>query len=283
MAVLDRNEADMAAFRRLKAETPAFRFATRLPKYLSRDPFLDLRPHFSMGLTGGYEEALRGLSPRHRRQLRQVAKHILADHLGEVQVRCFRAAGELEIMFCDVDEIARKTGQRARGSGFMATQRMRQNLELAARMGRLRTDVLYIAGKPCAYHLGSLYRGVFYSHLMGCDPEYSRYFPETFLLVRTLEDLCRENVKKCDFGTGGEEYKTRLGNCHWQDGDVYLFAGGLLGMSLRTLRMMTRMAAGLGKWSLGVTGMTPRLKRAWRKQHAQDSSSSARSRAGRGH
>jgi hypothetical protein len=275
MAALDRDEADMATFHRLWVDTPTFRFATRLPKYLNRDPFVDTRLHSSMRLTRSYDDSLRCLSAHHRKQLQRGVKKLLANHPSAVDVRSFREAGELEKMVRDVVEIARKTWQRARGGGFIDTERMRQSLELAARMGWLRTDVLYIDGKPCAYSMGSLYRGTFYSDLVGYDPEYSRYSPGTYLFSRIIEDLCRQDVKTLDLGIGEDLYKKRFVNCNWQDADVYMFAGSFLGMGLRTLRLMTRMTAAAGKWGLGVTGMMPRLRRAWRNHHPQDSSFSA--------
>lgn len=266
MASLDRGEADVATFRGFRADSSTFYFVHHLPNYLCRDPFPQTILHCSMKLPSTVEEVYPSLSKLHRRDIRRMARKVIADYGCELCIRCFKNGTEIDRMIRDIEHVAKDAWQRGRGGGFIDTEQMRKRLHLAARKEWLRGYILYIRNQPCAFAVGTLYHGTFYWDYTGYDPSYDRYSPGTFLFMRMLDDLCQQNVKLVDFGFGEEMYKQRFGNCKWQDAEmICLFANRSRGIALRVLRTVTGIVDGFGRNCLKVFHLKPRLKRAWRR------------------
>jgi len=171
-------------------------------------------------------------------------------------------------MIKDVESVARKTYQRGIGVGFVDTEEMRACLGLLARGGRLRAHLLYAAGEPRAFWVGTVHGHTFHSNFMGYDPGLSQYSPGMFLVMRVIEDLCSQEgqgrIREIDFGLGDAQYKRVLGDTQWGEASVYIYAPTLKGISLNALRTSgvlidTILRAALERARLFLT-----IKRLWR-------------------
>ena len=118
--------------------------------------------------------------------------------------------------------------------------------------GWFRAYVLYVDDEPCAFWMGFGYRGVFRTGLTGYDPAYAEYHVGTFVLMRMLDDLAREDgFHTVDYGFGDAEYKRTFGTDSWQEADVFVFARTARGIWLNLARTSI---AGLDRASRSVAG-----------------------------
>lgn len=269
MSTLRHGEADAALFHQLGTDSPLYQKALALPGIASRDHLLRPTSHHFMRLPGSVDEMYRELSQGLRAEIRRKKKKILAEFGDRVSVQCFRDPADVEAQFPALEEIAKKTYQRALGVGFRDDEPMRRRFRVGARKGWLRIYLMTINRKPCAFWTGSLYEGTFCSEEVGFDPQYSEFSPGTFLLATVVEDLCNAGTAQIDFGFGEAEYKGRFGNVHLTESWVYIFAPGWKGLTLNALRTWTRLVESTARRALGSMGLTSKLKKMWRSRSAE--------------
>ena len=270
---LRHGEADIAFFNHLRADSPLYAALGHLRGLLSRDYFPALQVHRSMTLPASVEEFWLRFSPKVRKNQRWQAKKLLNDHSGNVRIHCFREASELERMIQDVEQIAKKTYQRGLGVGFADSAVTRKRLYLNAEKGWLRTYVLYVQDRPCAFWSGTLYSREFHSDYMGYDPDYGKYSPGMYLIMKVIEGFCgasgEKEISGIDFGLGDAQYKEILGNLNWQDASFYLFAPTLRGAGLNAVRTPILLLDRIGRKLVERANMLPKIKRLWRNRVAQ--------------
>jgi len=269
MNSLSQGEADLAYFNNLKADSLLYGAAIKLPGRLSRDYYPSLQLHRSMTVPGSMEEFYRRLSAKVQKNLKWQAKKLIQEYSGNVSVRCFREAGDLERMIQDVEGIASKTYQRGLGVGFVDNPEMRRRLSLEAEKNWLRGYVLYAQNVPVAFWIGTLYLGTLHSEYMGYDPSLGKYSPGMFLIVKVIEEFCNHNGKrdqlsKIDFGPGDAQYKEVLGDLEWNDASLYIFSPRLRGVSLNLMRVPFAMLERAARRALEQTGLLNRVKKLWR-------------------
>jgi len=265
MKVLREREADLASFSELRIDCPMYDLVTRLPNFMARDPFPDINPHYVVRLPRSIEAFYRELVPEVRWNVKRCARRsrqLEREYSGSVTICCYREPAELDRMMHDVEEVAKKTWQRGLGRGFRNSEAMRRHYALAVRSGWLRGYVMYVAGRPCAFWVGTLYGGAYYADFTGYDPALAKYSPGTCLLIRVFDDLCRNNVSEISFGRGFEEYKHHFANCQWQAACTHIYSLSPKGIGLKALQTVTRGASALMKWTLQQAGFLERLKQA---------------------
>ena len=267
-ASLATGEADAAMVHHCDADSPMAALArAHAGSGLLSGPALSSQVHRTRVPLDEQTTGSLGLSTRERQHQRRREKQMRAVPI-QARVACFCADRDLDQLMADVETVAGRTYQRGLRIGFTDTPQMRHRLGFAARMGRLRAYVLYIADRPCAFWITGLYRGTLYSDFLGFDPTYARYSPGTYLILNVIDRLGRESanvpVRLIDFGVGEAEYKVRLGNRSVQKVSIFMFAPSVRGVALnalyRTVASLNVGAAGI----LAGTGLLPRLKRAWR-------------------
>jgi hypothetical protein len=265
---LREGEADAALIANLKVDSPLYRFAKIVPRVFVRDLFPFPRAHWTLTVPGSVEELYDGMSMHRRSEIRRKSKRFLAESKGNVEVRCFRGTDDLDRVIRDVEHVACKTYQRGLGVGFVTSAEMRERLRLTAMMGRLRAYVLYIAAAPAAFWIGSMYDEIFHGDYVGYDPAYRKYSPGMFLTLRVIEGFCRptsqDKVRQIDFGFGDAEYKVALGNFHWDEASVNIFAPTPKGILINVLRSAAMIVDRLLRLGLERIKLIPRTKRAWR-------------------
>jgi CelD/BcsL family acetyltransferase involved in cellulose biosynthesis len=279
MNCLRRREADVAMLDDVAIDSPLYRLALKLPGFLSRDTLPKLQGHDAMTVPGSIEEVLQCLSAHRRHELRRTAKKLQNNPVGEPKLVCYRDPTQLDRLFHDAEEIARKTYQRGLGVGFADTLRVRERLELAALKGWLRAYLLYLGDRPCAFWIGMLYGETFVSDYTGYDPELRQLSPGTGLLMRMIERFCNRSdgdvISELDFGPGDAEYKTALCTRKWLEAVVYIFSPTLKGLALKSVRTVTRVVNVLARKVLIFTKLSSWARRAWRgrlAKHAEKTS-----------
>jgi hypothetical protein len=262
-------ESDLAVLSHVRVDSPIYQAATKVPGFLSRDFFPQLQLHRSTTIPATVEDFHRRLSHKVRKNSKW--KRLHRDFPGGIRIDCIRGSGGLERMIRDVEEIASKTYQRGLGVGFKDHAETRELLRLDAENGRLRAFILYLADRPCAFWLGTVYQGTFHGDYVGYDPEYGRYALGMFLMMRVIEGFCEgsHDVAQIDFGLGDAEYKEILGNCTSQEGSLCIFAPNLRGMGLNVRRTPVLLVDRLATAVLTRTRLIAKIKRAWRNRVKQ--------------
>jgi hypothetical protein len=260
---LRHHEADVAELGFIPADSALYHSATKIPGMLQRDFFPLVQSHWVMSLSDGDPGGSQPLSKDDREQRRK-AKKFLADHLNQIEIRRFGEAATLERMIADVEEIAKKTYQRGLSAGFIPNDVTRRLLQLEAAKGWLRTYILYVADKPCAFWLGNVYHGVFCGGAMGYDPAYGKYAVGKFLMNHGIAEFRTEGIKEIDFWLGDAEYKQRLSNRTWKEAVVYVFAPTFKGIVLNALRTPTVLIDRLARSFIEKIGILPTVKRVLR-------------------
>jgi len=259
---LRRGEADMAALNFVRVDSPLYAAATSAGSWLTRDFFPVVQPHWRMSLPHNADDVGRG--SKDFRELRRKGKKLLADHPGQVKICCFREVNELERVMRDVEQIATKTYQRGLGVGFANDDHTRRMLQVGASHGWLRAYVLYVADKPCAYWIGNRYQDVFYGDYIGYDPSFGKYAPGKFLMLKGIEDFCKDGITDIDFGLGDAPYKQGFGNSEWQEAMICFLAPNLKGIWLNSLRTPVGFVDWAARKVLGETAALAKLKKTWR-------------------
>jgi hypothetical protein len=265
-------EADVAVFNNVKVDSPIHNSALAVPGFLCRDYFPSRNIHRAMIVPGSVEDFHRGLSRKVRKNQKSQAQKLLKDYGGNVRVRSFSGIPELEQAIRDIEGVASKTYQRGLGVGFGDDNPTRQRLRLDAENGTLRMHILYVGEKACAFWIGSVYQRTFHSSYLGYDPGLGRYSPGMFLLMRVIEEYCTrekgDEIKEIDFGLGDSQYKEVLGNLHWEDATIYIFAPTLRGLRLNLMRIPLAFFDRIARRLLKNAGLFGRVRKLWR-DHAR--------------
>jgi len=257
-------EADLAEFRFVRTDSAFYQLLTQGPGFFMRDRFPQVQPHWTMTLPNRAEDVPARISAHERRQIRRRTKLLEADYSGNVRIEHYASATDLDRMCRDIEEVAKKTYQRGLSVGFFDSPETRGRVQFEAERGWFRAYVLYVVDKPCAFWMGSLSGGVFYSGDVGYDPVYRKYELGKQLLMRVLEDLCRQGAKQMDFGLGDAEWKHRFGDAKWEEASARIFAPTAKGLGINVLRMPPIFVDQVLKKTLGKTQILARLKRLWR-------------------
>jgi len=252
----------------VKTDSRLYHMARESVGLLRRDHSPVVQNHRRTTLGSGPQDFLGSLSPKVRKNQKWQAKKISQDFCGNVRVCCLQSSNDLQRLFSDVEDVAKKTYQRALGVGFQDNSETRQRFALEARKGWLRAYVLYIEDKPSAFWIGTLYRSKFYSNYMGYNPDYAKYSPGMYLILKTIADLATQkdgnHVAQIDWGLGDAQYKVVLGDCVWPEASVYIFAPTIRGLLLNAFRTPVALADRTMKELLNRSNMLSRIKRFWR-------------------
>ena len=264
MKSLKRNEADIVWFNLLRSDSQIYEKARQVPSFFCRDHVIETNPHWKMILPNSLVDFLQKMTAKHRYWLNRLPRVLEKDYSGKVIYKYYQRKDELDELFADAEEIARKTYQRDLDAGFMDNSIMRQRLAMSADHGWLRAYLLYVDDKPCAFWMGTLYGKVFHLDFTGYDSTFKRYEPGTILFMRMIEDLTNNKVEEIDFGFGDAFYKQRFGDQHWDESSVYIYAPTIKGILFNTIRTINLI---LYKNLLRLaekTNILQKIKRLWR-------------------
>jgi hypothetical protein len=89
--------------------------------------------------------------------------------------------------------------------------------------GFLRSHVLSLDGKPCAFTVGYLYNGIYHCADTAYDINYAKHSPGTVLLYKAIEDIINsDQADIIHFGITDAQYKRELSNCHSTDASLMI-------------------------------------------------------------
>jgi hypothetical protein len=219
-------------------------------------PLSAAAPHRLIELSGDFQWYLAGLSKATRKDLRRTRRRIQEEH-PEIRTRQFSALEDVETLLRDVERVSRRTYQwHVLEEGVAASPLQVRRLSHAALLGILRSYVLYLADRPIAFRLGYAYRGTYFSHNVGYDPEFAHLHVGMYLFTETVADLLsRGDVARYDFLYGDAPHKQRLSNAARVEQHLYLMPRTpiwtLAALSFRCLNSASgRMGALLERYDL---------------------------------
>lgn len=182
------------------------------------------RPWHTIELDVSFDAYLKSMTSKARANLRRSARQLKEHAGGQLSLRRFSDPSDAEDLFRGVVEVSRQTWQHqvigTRISDDAAT--LESYHDLAGR-GLLRSYLLSIGDKPCAFAIGYQHYGVYCYDEVGYDQSLAEYSPGKVLLFLIIEDLHAENRPDVlDFGVGDATYKRRFGNRMANDAAVLL-------------------------------------------------------------
>jgi hypothetical protein len=258
-------EADVALVPSLRSDTAFFRLATSVPGVLRRQHFAERRMHHKLELPESLEALLAPRSKKARYNIKRYNDIFERAFEGELRLEILRSPADRERIVHDLEHVASKTYQRGLGVGFIDREDQRRLVEVGLARGLLRVLVLYRDEEPMAFWLGYVYNRTFFSSATSFDPAYTEYRPGAWLQLKLIDHLCADpDVDALDYGLGDAEYKRRFATESWTESDVAIFAPRARGLQVNLARTAIEGSAWLARRALERTGLTDRVKRAWR-------------------
>jgi Acetyltransferase (GNAT) domain len=257
---LETDGADIVLFRQLPVDSEHFAWASSTG-FLSRQHVVQPGVHRELDLPESVDALLQQKSAKTRTKLRALDRRLERD-FGPFEVRRFREPGQIDEFFVAARAVGTKTYQHALGVGVADDDANRKRVAVAMERGWFRGYVLYVKGEPAAFWHGELYRGVLRSGTPGFDPAYASYSLGTLLMLRMIDDLCREDgARTLDFGFGDAEYKQRFTSRSREEADVFVFSRTPRGVWLNVMHTLLFRTVGLLRAVARRTGTLGRLKR----------------------
>ena len=271
--LLNIGEADVAVISNYRTGCPLVEAAQRIPGFWSWGHAMQTRPHHRLAIPSTIPEFYHRFSSKGRNTLNREMKKLLRAFPGKVRITTFSNPGDLDQMFREVEEVAKRTYQRGLGVGFENTPEMRARIKLAAEKGWLRAYVLYISERPSAFWVGTVYQGICHGNCTGYDGSYARYSLGKYLLLKVIEGFCEKRDGDCvsalDFGLGDAWYKQFVCDEEWNDETLSIFAPTLRGLTLKVLGMLTMTANQLGNRFFERIHYLNKVKKLWRNRLRQ--------------
>lgn len=257
--VLSSRQVDSLCFTRLPLRSELFRQLQRVPGLMFKERVPHVFYYSALALHGPDGKPADAFTGKAGREARRKMRNLEKAFPGQVELKCFSGAGELDQGMRDAMRVAVTTWQYYLGSGLVDSAETRKMLRFFAQQGWLHIYVLYIGGVPCAYLVGQLYNGTFYCQHAGYQSKLAHLSVGAVLTARVLEKLAAAGVRAVDLGEGGQEHNRRLGCKRVEEGTVQMYAptmrGALLSMFIGTAQMIraggsrTRSRFGLNRLS----------------------------------
>jgi CelD/BcsL family acetyltransferase involved in cellulose biosynthesis len=264
-SVLASGEADALALPALPVDSEVFAAFADLGGTFERQRFVPAWTRRRLELPASFEEFLRSRSRKIRAGIRYDTKKLL-DALGdELTVSIVRDASGFDTVVRDLDRVAASTYQRALGAGFADTEERRALLRVSLEHEWARVYVLHRGEESIAYWLCSVHRERITLNSTGYLPEYAPYRVGIYLLMRVIEDACEDPaLRVLDFGPGRSAYKRHFSSEGYEERNLTVFAPTARARRINATRTAVLGPAWLARKALDRTGLTDKVKTAWR-------------------
>lgn len=169
-------------------------------------------------LEGSFEDYLESFSGKSRSTLRRKARKLAERSGGTLDLRLYRAPGEMDDFYRHARAVSAKTYQeRLLDAGLPEGEAFLSELRGLARHDAVRGWVLFLEGRPISY-LYAPAEGIalIYSRL-GYDPEHADLSPGTVLQFEAMRQLIEEGRFRLFDFTEGEGQHKRLFGTGWVD------------------------------------------------------------------
>jgi hypothetical protein len=173
-------------------------------------------------LADSFDQYLRGMSSKSRKNLRRIAEGLGSDCAEKPRIRRIDTETQVDEFLDRALMVSRNSWQhRVLGPRIQKTPEDVHRMGHLARLGILRSYLLEYGDQPCAFIIGYQFRGVFHYAEIGFDQAFARLSPGSILLYLAVKDLHDINPPKIvNFGMGDAAYKSRFGNTSSEDATV---------------------------------------------------------------
>jgi len=265
--VLSGGEADFAVLPMIQEGSQLYELARAGASWWRRDHVPSRSVHWLAEIPDSLDRYIAARGKSTRRNLKRRPRRILDTYGDAVEVRAYTEPEQLEELAACLESITAKSYQRGLHVGYTGDQMQRALMDLAARRGWLRAQVLHIAGTPVAFILGYCYRGTLYGHSTSFDPAYGQLRVGEYVQLKMAEALCLEpGVHTWDFGSGEAEYKQAFGDRRLREAEVLLFGPSLAAIGYNAVRSARVAASSAAKAWVANSRLGARLKGARRER-----------------
>lgn len=266
-STLAEGEIDALAVPALPIQSELYRALAELGGWRRQQHFVPSWTRRRLLLPASFDEFLASRTRKIRAGIRYDTKKLVEAFVERLSVEIFRDDTDFDRLVRDMDAVAAATYQRALGAGFTDTPERRTMLRIALQNGWSRAYVLHLDGRPAAYWLCSAHRETMTLGATGYLPDYAQYRVGIYLLMRVIEDACRDSaLRVLDFGPGRSAYKRHFSSEGYEERNLLIFAPTLRAQLINTGRSTVLGTALVARRALDATGLTDRLKTGWRRR-----------------
>ena len=182
------------------------------------------RPFHWLEMPGSFHDWLGKFGAKKRYNLQRQHRLLVEHANGNLVLRRIEHPREVPGFAGDTATVVERSWQgELATSGVTNAARDPRVLEDLSRRGLLRSYLLAVSGRPCAFVVGYQYGDVYHYAEIGYDREFGRFSPGTVLLYLLLEDLWRHRTPRVvNFGIGDAGYKREFGNRVTRDASFFL-------------------------------------------------------------
>lgn len=176
------------------------------------------QPHWRIHFPRPADDYWKTLTAKSRYKTRRAARDL--PH----EVRRFTAPGDVQAFLAGAEHVSQRSWQGKRmGLRLSQEERFRAHFDALARLGALRSYLLFHKDHPIAFVYGWQWNGRFEYEEIGYDGAFAEQGPGRVLLYRVLEDLIAHDTPEVlDFGCGDAEYKRVFGTHESVSGPVVI-------------------------------------------------------------
>lgn len=261
---LKSREADVVVFEHVKEGSSVFRalFDDKLAPLRGCKPIWTL--HWEMEVPGEPGATLKKMKSLNRRRVRRKLEALSTDHTGRICWRWLDGADNLPQLLERLEPVAARNYLRKIGAGFVNDREHQERFALFGGRDQFRVQTLEIDDSVRAFWIGVVYGQVFYSLETAYDQELEDYSPGTLVLLRVIDELSREGVRRIDFGFGDAHYKRRFSDRSRREASLFLYASTVKGLILRSVLSFVAVVDHVVRTVGRRTGSLDRIKAVWR-------------------
>ncbi len=219
-----REEYDLVYLESLAFESPLYTLEDPLPGFTLYPASIRRNVVRGLRTSNSFAEYLATLRKKRRYNLKRNLRKLEQATEGNYHMEKVTDAEQVETFLKAVDHIYERCWQRhSYGAYRHLTEGNVAYHQGLARLGWLRSYLLYCSHEPVAYIIGYQYQGRYYYEYIGYDQAWSDLSPGTVLTYLMIEDLhTLDRPELLDFGYGENQYKQIFGNCSHEANNSYL-------------------------------------------------------------
>ncbi|GEM_PF-3437021 len=219
-----RGEYELVYLESLARESPLYSLENPLPGFALYPASIRRNVVRGLRTSNSFAEYLATLRKKRRYNLKRNLRKLEQATEGNYHMEKVTDADQVETFLSAVDHVYERCWQRhSYGAYRYLTEGNVAYHRGLARLGWLRSYLLYCRHEPVAYIIGYQYRGRYYYEYIGYDQAWSDLSPGTVLTYLMIEDLhTLDRPELLDFGYGENQYKQIFGNCSHEANNSYL-------------------------------------------------------------
>lgn len=210
------------------------------------------------------EPLLMHLKSKSRSTIRRRERAFNAAFSGRLTWQWLTTFTDIPTLCHELENLASKTYQRGLGVGFRNDVEHCLRYQLYADKGLLRVALLKLDDELIGFVIGIRYQDALFIIELGYDRRYKDYSPGINLMLWMMERLREEGVVLMDWGKGGAQYKSQLGNVPCSEQSFWLFKATPPILMLRVAFGGIIRFERVARFLLNKMQLTDRVKSRWR-------------------